>query len=157
MLFAFAYLLMRWLVQLVNSDLRRRDPDPELGGSDASPSRVLTPHSKDEFSDLLAHRGSAAGRDPPEAPLPPHQVPVPPKDRLRVTTNDDHRARERRLPSAAMNNRSRRRSRGLPTWRLRTISWWRRTASSMSLPRLFQEPAISRTTANTSVDPQGVV
>ena len=40
-----------------------------------------------------------------------------------LTRNDDHRARERTLPSAAMNNRSRRRSRGLPTWRLRTISW----------------------------------
>ena len=38
------------------------------------------------------------------------------------TTNDDHRARGRVLLIAAMNNRSRRRRRGLPTCRLRTLT-----------------------------------
>ncbi len=36
-----------------------------------------------------------------------------------LTRNDDHRVQGSNPPSAAMNNRSRRRSRGLPTWRLR--------------------------------------
>src|SRR6266542_1464540 len=46
-----------------------------------------------------------------------------------------------------MNNRSRRRRRGLPTWRLRTISWWRRTTTSTSaFISSLEGPAINRTT-----------
>jgi len=40
-----------------------------------------------------------------------------------LTTNDDHPARGRVLLNAARNSRSRRRRRGLATWRLRTINW----------------------------------
>lgn len=51
---------------------------------------------------------------------------IPPPDRIlvpnRLTTKEDHRGRGRDLLIAAMNNRSRRRRRGLPTWRLRTIN-----------------------------------
>jgi len=37
------------------------------------------------------------------------------------------------LPIAAMSNLSRRQRRGLPTRRLRTLNWWRRTTNSTSL------------------------
>jgi hypothetical protein len=63
-----------------------------------------------------------------------------------LTRKDDHRDRASVLLSAVMNRRSRRRSRGLPTWRLRTISWWRRTTSSTSLFICsLEERAIDRT------------
>jgi hypothetical protein len=65
-----------------------------------------------------------------------------------VTTNDDdHRARGRVLLNAAMNNRSRGRRCERPTWRFRTISWWRRTTTSTSVViSSLEEPTIERTT-----------
>jgi hypothetical protein len=51
------------------------------------------------------------------------------------------------LPNAAMNNRSRRRRCGRLTWRFRTISWWRRTTTSISvLISSLEEPMTNRTT-----------
>ena len=63
------------------------------------------------------------------------------------TRNDDHRSRGRALLIAAMNKPSWRRRRGLPTWRLRTISWWRRTTTSTSVfVWSLEERAINLTT-----------
>jgi hypothetical protein len=62
-----------------------------------------------------------------------------------LTRNDDQRPRGRALLNAVMNSRSRRRRRGMPTWRLRTISWWRSTTSSTSRSRSPEEPTTSRT------------
>jgi hypothetical protein len=46
-----------------------------------------------------------------------------------------------------MNTRSRRRRRGLPAWRLRTINWWRRTTTSTSVfISSLEQPAIIQTT-----------
>lgn len=49
-----------------------------------------------------------------------------------------------------MDTWSRRRRRGLPACRLRTISWWRRTTISTSLLRSLGEPATSRTIRHSS-------
>ena len=67
-----------------------------------------------------------------------------------LTPRIDHRARGRTLLMATMNSRSRRRRRGLRPWRLRTISWWRRTTTSMSLDRSPTPPANSRTRRRSS-------
>jgi hypothetical protein len=69
-----------------------------------------------------------------------------------VTTNDDdHRARGSVLLNAAMNSRSRRRRRGLITWRFRTFNWWRRTTTSTSVVRSLEEPATSWTSQHQQV------
>ncbi len=79
------------------ADLRGGDPDPEFGelapDPEAAPPGVLPPHPKDQLSNLVADRGPAARGGPPEAPLPPNQLPVPAKQRLRA----DH---ERRPPNS---------------------------------------------------------
>ena len=108
------------------ANLGRRGPDPELGelapDSYAPPPGVLPSHRQDELSNLVGDRWPAAGRPRPEGPHPPHELPVPPKERLRPDQDEDHRARGRTLLIAAMNRRSRRRRCGLATWRLRTFS-----------------------------------
>ncbi len=78
-------------------DLGRRDPDAEFReltpNPDASPPRVLPAHPEDEVSNVLGDRWSASRRSPTEGPLPPHQLPVPPKERLGAD-------QERRPPSS---------------------------------------------------------
>jgi hypothetical protein len=46
----------------------------------------------------------------------------------------------------AMNSRSRRRRRSLPTWRLRTLSWCRSTTTSTSLFSSLEELRSNRAT-----------
>jgi hypothetical protein len=133
------------------ANLRRGDPDAELGelapDSQVAPPRVLPSHPQDELSNLAWNRWPAAGGPPPEGPPPPHELPGHRRSICEVTRNDDHRARGRVQLIAAMNSRSRRRRRGLPNWRLRTNSWWRRTTSSTSVLNCsFEEPAINRNT-----------
>ena len=75
-------------------------------------------------SEACRRRTSAVG------PRASHQLPMPSKERLRGD--------EERGPPSSRNDpadrghdrRSRRRRRALPTWRLRTISWSRRTTNS---------------------------
>ena len=107
-----------FVAETLTPELGKLAPDPW-----APPPWILPSHPQDELPDLSRDRWPPAGRDPFVGPLPSHQLPMPPKEVWGLTTNEDHRARGGALPIAAMNSRSRRRRRGRPTWRLRTISW----------------------------------
>jgi len=68
------------------SDPRRRDPDAELGelaaDPEASPPGILPPHPPDELPHLIGDRWPAAAGEAFVGSLPPHQLPVPAKERL---------------------------------------------------------------------------
>lgn len=129
----------------------RSDPDPELAelalDPHASPRGVLAAETRNETDDLGIERG-APGPMPRVGPLPPHELAVPPEERLGrdhergppVPGERPARRREER-PIAVLHS-------GRRTVRRRTFTRWRRTAfSSWSwdmLPRPVNTP-IART------------
>jgi len=132
------------------ADLRGRDLDAELGelatDPDASPSGFSLPIRR------MSSRTSSliGGLPPPDARRKVHFLRTSSRCQRRMvwglTTKADQRARGRAVLNAAMNSRSLRRRRGLPTWRLRTINWWRRTTTSTSVVTCtLEDPAINRT------------